>query len=207
MTMTLYEILGVDPSADATAIKSAYRRLAAKSHPDTGGSAALFRMVQEAHAVLSNPGRRLEYDRTIGVNASARTAEQLAREEYAQAQSAYVALSSTYNGDGARVWGSASQTQASWADYPRLYGALARLDQEFNRCLAEYPWPGPIAALIDRLVQAVAAEAGLYFRCSLLPGDERHLSALMAPIDAAEVDAQNAARAVRVALSLPIEAD
>lgn len=43
------EILGVDETADAEAVRRAHRRLMKKLHPDTGeGSAALARQVQEA---------------------------------------------------------------------------------------------------------------------------------------------------------------
>ncbi|WP_317231138.1 J domain-containing protein, partial [Clavibacter sp. MX14-G9D] len=42
---TPYEVLGVDPAADTTALRAAYRRLVRATHPDTGGEAHLFHAV------------------------------------------------------------------------------------------------------------------------------------------------------------------
>jgi DnaJ-class molecular chaperone len=64
-----YKILGVPKTADAKAIKQAYRRLARKYHPDQnpGNAAAAerFKEVNEANAVLSDPEKRQRYD-TLG---------------------------------------------------------------------------------------------------------------------------------------------
>lgn len=61
-----YAILGVPKDADEAAIKKAYRKLARKHHPDrnAGDTAAeqRFKDVGEAHAVLSDPKQRQEYD-------------------------------------------------------------------------------------------------------------------------------------------------
>ncbi|HZK06307.1 MAG TPA: DnaJ domain-containing protein [Actinomycetaceae bacterium] len=59
---TLYEILGVTPAASPEEIKSAYRRLMRAAHPDTGGTAGLFRAVQLAYDTLTDPARRAAYD-------------------------------------------------------------------------------------------------------------------------------------------------
>jgi hypothetical protein len=58
-----YELLGLTPSASAAEIKSAYRSLARALHPDTGGTAGTFRLLQEAYETLNDPVRRAEYDR------------------------------------------------------------------------------------------------------------------------------------------------
>jgi molecular chaperone DnaJ len=61
-----YAILGVPADADAPAIKKAYRKLARQHHPDKnpGDTKAeqRFKDVGEAHAVLSDPKQREEYD-------------------------------------------------------------------------------------------------------------------------------------------------
>ena len=61
-----YKILGVERNADDKAIKTAYRRMARKHHPDVAkGSAARFQEINEAYEVLSDPGKRNRYD-TLG---------------------------------------------------------------------------------------------------------------------------------------------
>ena len=61
-----YEVLGVDRGADEATIKSAYRKLAKKNHPDVnpGDKEAeeRFKEINEAYQVLSNPQKRAQYD-------------------------------------------------------------------------------------------------------------------------------------------------
>jgi hypothetical protein len=64
-TVTHYEVLDVPVTADASEIKKAYQKRVRTSHPDVGGSAGLFRLVQEAYDVLSDPLRRAAYDRYL----------------------------------------------------------------------------------------------------------------------------------------------
>lgn len=61
--ITHYEVLGISKTADAAEIKRAYQRRLRTAHPDMGGSTGLFRLVQEAYEVLSDPIRRQAYDR------------------------------------------------------------------------------------------------------------------------------------------------
>jgi DNA segregation ATPase FtsK/SpoIIIE-like protein len=63
---SLYEVLGVAPTAAAQEIKTAYRNVVQRVHPDNGGPAALFRVVQGAYETLSDPARRAAYDSLIG---------------------------------------------------------------------------------------------------------------------------------------------
>ena len=60
-----YEVLGVPRDADRKAIKSAFRKLALKYHPDRNkepGAADKFKEIAEAYAVLYDPKKRTEYD-------------------------------------------------------------------------------------------------------------------------------------------------
>jgi len=62
-----YQILGVPRTADEKEIKSAYRKLARKYHPDVnpGDKSAeeKFKEIQEAYDVLGDPAKRAQYDR------------------------------------------------------------------------------------------------------------------------------------------------
>ena len=60
-----YKILAVEPTADDKAIKTAYRKLARKYHPDVSkeaGAEDKFKEASEAYEVLSSPEKRAEYD-------------------------------------------------------------------------------------------------------------------------------------------------
>jgi molecular chaperone DnaJ len=62
-----YETLGVARDADQAAIKSAFRKLAMKLHPDQNPGCKVseekFKEIGEAYAVLSDPQKRAAYDR------------------------------------------------------------------------------------------------------------------------------------------------
>ena len=60
-----YEILGVEPGAGEAEIKTAYRRLARKYHPDVSkeaGAEDKFKAVNEAYEALRDPQKRAAYD-------------------------------------------------------------------------------------------------------------------------------------------------
>ena len=60
-----YDVLGVDKSASEAEIKSAFRKLAKKYHPDLNkepDAAEKFKEVQEAYDVLSDENKRKTYD-------------------------------------------------------------------------------------------------------------------------------------------------
>ncbi|AHH95846.1 J domain-containing protein [Kutzneria albida] len=58
-----YELLGLSRGASAAEVKSAYRVLAKVMHPDAGGTAGTFRLLQQAYETLNDPARRADYDR------------------------------------------------------------------------------------------------------------------------------------------------
>jgi curved DNA-binding protein len=61
-----YQILGVNRTADADAIKTAYRKLAKEHHPDRNQNSpkaeAKFKDINEAYTALSDPEKRQIYD-------------------------------------------------------------------------------------------------------------------------------------------------
>ena len=60
-----YKALGVEPTASEAEIKTAYRRLARKYHPDVSkeaGAEERFKAVNEAYEVLKDKDKRSQYD-------------------------------------------------------------------------------------------------------------------------------------------------
>ena len=60
-----YEILGLKKGASEAEIKSAYRQMARKHHPDidkSAGADVRFKEIGEAYQVLSDPGKKQSYD-------------------------------------------------------------------------------------------------------------------------------------------------
>jgi curved DNA-binding protein len=66
MAEDYYKLLGVDKTANAEAIKKAYRKLALKWHPDKNpnnkAAEEKFKKISEAYAVLSDHEKRAQYD-------------------------------------------------------------------------------------------------------------------------------------------------
>ena len=60
-----YDVLGVSKSASDDEIRKAFRKLAAKYHPDAGGDEQKFKEISEAYNTLSNPEKRKEYDQLL----------------------------------------------------------------------------------------------------------------------------------------------
>lgn len=63
-----YTVLGLKPTANNAEIKKAYREMAKKYHPDLHPGDAdtekKFQFINEAYAVLSDPDKRSQYDKT-----------------------------------------------------------------------------------------------------------------------------------------------
>ena len=67
MDKDYYKILGVVESDSPEDIKSAYRKLARKWHPDVAGNSAdvlsMFKEINEAYEILSDSVKKSEYDK------------------------------------------------------------------------------------------------------------------------------------------------
>ena len=60
--MDYYDRLGVSRTASPKEIKTAFRKLAAKHHPDKGGDSKTFQEINEAYQVLHDQEKRAMYD-------------------------------------------------------------------------------------------------------------------------------------------------
>lgn len=62
-----YKVLGVNRTESLEGIQTAYRKLAKLCHPDLAGvqGKEKFQALQEAYEVLSDPGKRREYDASV----------------------------------------------------------------------------------------------------------------------------------------------
>lgn len=60
-----YDVLGVKHDATQDDIKKAFRKLAAKYHPDAGGDEKKFKELSEAYTTLSDEKKRKEYDQAL----------------------------------------------------------------------------------------------------------------------------------------------
>lgn len=74
MVETLYEVLGSSPTAKQEELRSAYRDLARRYHPDVSDvpkdlAAKMFIAVQEAYDVLQDPLKRALYDSALAARA------------------------------------------------------------------------------------------------------------------------------------------
>ena len=103
----LYEILGISKNASADEIKSAYRKLAMKYHPDRnpGDKAAeeKFKNISAAYEVLGDETKRRQYDQFGSNTDSQKTYEQQWQEAWRQAQR-----------DGYGTYGRQSQNDPFW---------------------------------------------------------------------------------------------
>ncbi len=84
-----YEVLGVARTADDAAIKTAYRKLAMRVHPDRNKAPEAeeaFKVVTAAHDTLSDPKRRRMYDMTGADDEASLAAQQHARQSAAYAR-------------------------------------------------------------------------------------------------------------------------
>src|ERR1700722_17128131 len=85
-----YAILGVPKTAAAKDIKSAYRKLARKWHPDANPDNAKeaeekFKDIQEAYEVLGDPEKRRKYD-VLGSDWQRAAQESAQQQRYREAQ-------------------------------------------------------------------------------------------------------------------------
>lgn len=69
--MNYYNTLGIKQSASDDEIKTAYRKMAMKHHPDRGGDEKKFKEIEEAYRTLSDPEKRRMVDMGVDPNSTA----------------------------------------------------------------------------------------------------------------------------------------
>jgi curved DNA-binding protein len=113
-----YQILGIDKSATPKDIKSAFRKLARKYHPDLNpndkDAKSKFQQINEANEVLSDPEKRKKYDQY--------------GEEWKHAEEFEQAKQYSEQSSGSRqAWYSGSQAEGDFSDFfESLFGGSAR---------------------------------------------------------------------------------
>ena len=124
--MNFYAVLGIPKDADEAAIRSAYKILARRCHPDTGvgSSTEKFRQVAEAYETLSDSRRRRSYD--VSLQEAPRFANRRAEPMIIRPERLYEEHPNAFE----------YRQQRSICDLNELFEALTELlDQEFFRDL------------------------------------------------------------------------
>lgn len=62
MSETLYAIMGIPPASTTEQIRARYKILVRAMHPDIGGDTGMFAKVTHAGSILTDEGRRENYD-------------------------------------------------------------------------------------------------------------------------------------------------
>ena len=143
-----YKTLGVDRKATDAEIKSAYRKLARKFHPDVNpnnkDAEAKFKQINEAYQVISDPEKRKKYDE-LGADWEHGVSQEEMMRRYAQQRPAAGAAAvadfgadfgggggdfsdffSQFFGGSARRAGSDAAAAARRADFPISISAPSR---------------------------------------------------------------------------------
>ncbi|MDY0104337.1 MAG: J domain-containing protein [Lentimicrobium sp.] len=115
-----YKVLGLDKNATGKDIKSAYRKLARKLHPDLNPNdkeaKARFQQVNEAHEVLSDPEKRKKYDKYGSDWQHGEEAEK-ARQQYQQ---------QSYGGNHGQSFSTADFGEGDFSDFfASMFGGAA----------------------------------------------------------------------------------
>ena len=154
-----YKVLGVDRKASEAEIKSAYRKLARKFHPDVNPNnkeaEAKFKELNEAYQVISDPEKRKKYDE-LGADWEHGVSQEEMMRRYARQQSAAGAgggagadfgggdfsdfFSQFFGGGGARRARAGAAAAVHRADFPTSISAPSRRARPICAPKSESRW-------------------------------------------------------------------
>ncbi|HMM80981.1 MAG TPA: DnaJ domain-containing protein [Pyrinomonadaceae bacterium] len=145
-----YEVLRVAQDATGAEIKSAYRRLARKLHPDKNNgaedTARRFAEIAEAYEILGNPKQRAEYDRRI--------------------------LDAQFRGNGHSVFTSTNKHANRWRQmvYERRYNDILNrmIAEERREAMAFQKVVYPLSAFLVSAVISTAARPNIFVSAEIL---------------------------------------
>jgi DnaJ domain len=147
-----YEILNVSPKASRAEIKSAYRRLARKLHPDKNNgseeTALKFAAIAEAYEVLGNLKERVKYDKRI------------------------LEVQYTNNGNGDSVFASSNPHARRWRQmvYEKRYNDIIdrMIEEERREAMAFQKVVYPLVALLVSGILATALRPRIFSDSTIL---------------------------------------
>ncbi|HEY0977676.1 MAG TPA: J domain-containing protein [Flavobacteriales bacterium] len=127
MAVDYYKVLGLERSAGADAIKSAYRKLARKYHPDLNPNDTeakrKFQEINEAQEVLSDPDSRRKYDK---YGEHWKHADQIEAQEKQRAQQGAGGSGGAFTGDAGFGDGSTMSEEEMNDLFGNLFGGRGR---------------------------------------------------------------------------------
>lgn len=168
-SVDLYAVLGVRPDANDAAIRSAYRHLARRHHPDAGGDEHVMMVLNKAWAILRDADRRAAYDhqRTWPRAATTAPAAPAPAATPSPTTTTFVARESTAPPPVGRASGTVLDfgRYAGWS-----FGQLAVHDPDYLLWLERTPIGRPMRAEIQATLTRLRPEPEPVFRPA---GDRR----------------------------------
>jgi curved DNA-binding protein CbpA len=135
-----YDTLEISRLASREEIRSAYRRLALRHHPDRAAgdkeeAARRFLEIQAAYEVLSDPGRRRRYDRSLAVDLPEERLAGQSRSETGQITFREPSSTPSTSSSGFPWWGwpAGAAIILGWVALPILVGVGGAMEA--------FPWP------------------------------------------------------------------
>lgn len=149
-----YDVLQVVRTAEPEVIRAAFRALARKYHPDSGGSVTTMKAINEAWAVLGDASRRAAFDATGPGGAGQGNRRKADRRRTSDRRSAAPSTGPT----AGRGMGRRYTAAEGGLDFGRYAGwtipDLAKHDPDYLEWLRRTPIGRPFSAQIEQVLAA-----------------------------------------------------